>query len=139
MVHHWLPAAEQTDGSIRPYICEMMWNFNSDHLNQDPMGSQEFCTSWTVRHGVLPWLHGLLTGKKKKGCSPSLLIPSENKNIGNWRTDCKKKLQTWHKPKMLLIMPHIHKHKDIFVILVLLKWDICLHMVLSYEKTTKVE
>lgn len=23
MVHYWLPTAEQTDGSRRPYICEM--------------------------------------------------------------------------------------------------------------------
>lgn len=138
MVHHWLSAADQTDGSIRPYICEMMWNFNTDRLNQDPRGSQEFYTSLTVRHSVSRWLHGQLTGKKKmkKSCSLSLLVPSENKNIGNWRTDSKKKWQTWLKTKMLLIIPHIHKHKDIFVIMVLFKWDSCIW---SYEKITEVE
>lgn len=26
MEHYWLPAAEQTDGSKQPYICEMKWN-----------------------------------------------------------------------------------------------------------------
>lgn len=32
MVHYRLPTAEQTDGSRRPYICEMKQYFNTDLL-----------------------------------------------------------------------------------------------------------